>query len=287
MLTNHRVEFNPNKKNDLDFALWKKVKDNEPSWDSPWGKGRPGWHIECSVMSCNHLGSNFDIHGGGRDLIFPHHENEIAQSESINEGNFANYWLHNGLININQEKMSKSIGNIINIRDALERWDFNLIRIFFLSHHYRTPVDLSEERLMEIERSIKKIIKRIKTNSPNKNNIKKFNILWKEAMLDDFNTAKAFGILFKCVNDGEININNIDEIKEFENVMGINGWMNLFTIKEEPEDDEIILEIIDKRNLARKEKNWKLADELRDKAEKLGFNLVDKKDSTTWEPKDQ
>ena len=117
-------------------------------------------------MSCNHLGSNFDIHGGGRDLIFPHHENEIAQSESINEGNFANYWLHNGLININQEKMSKSIGNIINIRDALERWDFNLLRIFFLSHHYRTPVDLSEDRLMEIERSIKKIIKRIRTNSP-------------------------------------------------------------------------------------------------------------------------
>ena len=105
MLANHRVELNPNKKNDLDFALWKKAKDNEPYWDSPWGRGRPGWHIECSVMSCNHLGSNFDIHGGGKDLIFPHHENEIAQSECINEGNFANYWLHNGLININQEKI--------------------------------------------------------------------------------------------------------------------------------------------------------------------------------------
>ena len=150
MLANHRVELNPNKKNDLDFALWKKAKDNEPYWDSPWGRGRPGWHIECSVMSCNHLGSNFDIHGGGKDLIFPHHENEIAQSECINEGNFANYWLHNGLININQEKMSKSIGNIINIRDALEKWDFNLLRIFFLSHHYRTPVDLSEERLIAV-----------------------------------------------------------------------------------------------------------------------------------------
>jgi len=140
---------------------------------------------------------------------------------------------------------------------------------------------------MEIERSIKKIIKRIRTNSPNKNNVKKFNRLWKEAMLDDFNTAKAFGIFFKCVNDGEININNIDEIKEFENVMGINGWMNLLAIKEESKGDEIIREIIDKRNLARKEKNWKLADELRDKAEKLGFILVDKKDSTTWEPKDR
>ena len=287
MLANHRVELNPNKKNDLDFALWKKAKDNEPYWDSPWGRGRPGWHIECSVMSCNHLGSNFDIHGGGKDLIFPHHENEIAQSECLNEGNFANYWLHNGLININQEKMSKSIGNIINIRDALEKWDFNLLRIFFLSHHYRTPVDLSEERLIEIEKSIKKIIKKINTNSPSKNNTKKFNSLWKEAMLDDFNSAKAFGVFFKCVNDGEISRDNINEIAEFENVMGINGWLNLFKPKKKSKDDEIIMEIIDKRNLARKEKNWKLADELRDKAESLGFILVDKKDSTTWEPKDQ
>ena len=128
--------------------------------------------------------------------------------------------------------MSKSIGNIINIRDALEKWDFNLLRIFFLSHHYRTPVDLSEERLIEIEKSIKKIIKKINTNSPSKNNTKKFNSLWKEAMLDDFNSAKAFGGFFKCVNDGEISRDNINEIAEFENVMGINGWLNLFKPKE-------------------------------------------------------
>jgi len=135
MIENNRIEFNPNKKNPLDFALWKKVKNNEPSWESPWGNGRPGWHIECSVMSCKHLGKNFDIHGGGRDLIFPHHENEIAQSECINSGNFANYWIHNGLININKEKMSKSLGNMINIKDALTRWHPILIRIFFLSQN--------------------------------------------------------------------------------------------------------------------------------------------------------
>ena len=131
MLSNTRIELNPNKKNDLDFALWKNAKPGEPSWESPWGQGRPGWHIECSAMSCKYLGEQFDIHGGGRDLIFPHHENEIAQSECISNNNFANYWIHNGLININKEKMSKSIGNIVNIKDALKRWNKNLIRIFF------------------------------------------------------------------------------------------------------------------------------------------------------------
>ena len=286
MLTNHRIEFNPNKNNDLDFALWKKAKDDEPGWESPWGKGRPGWHIECSVMSCNHLGKNFDIHGGGRDLIFPHHENEIAQSESINDGCFANYWLHNGLININQEKMSKSIGNIINIRDALDKWNFNLIRIFFLSHHYRTPVDLSEEKLLEVEKSVRKIVKKINTQGNNSGD-KGFRDLWKEAMLDDFNTAKAFGIFFKYINEGLINQSNIKEIEEFEFVMGIKGWREIFINQKEDINEEMISEIVIKRNNARKDKNWKLADELRSQAESLGFILIDNKDSTTWEPIDQ
>ncbi|MDG2445586.1 MAG: cysteine--tRNA ligase, partial [Thermodesulfobacteriota bacteirum] len=146
--SNTRLEINPNKNDDLDFALWKKAKEDEPSWDSPWGAGRPGWHIECSAMSCKYLGETFDIHGGGRDLIFPHHENEVAQSECISKKSFANYWIHNGLININKEKMSKSIGNIINIREGLKSWDKNVIRVLFLTHHYRSPVDLSEEKLL-------------------------------------------------------------------------------------------------------------------------------------------
>ena len=289
MIENNRIEFNPNKKNPLDFALWKKVKNNEPSWESPWGNGRPGWHIECSVMSCKHLGKNFDIHGGGRDLIFPHHENEIAQSECINSGNFANYWIHNGLININKEKMSKSLGNMINIKDALTRWHPILIRIFFLSHHYRTPVDLSEEKLIEIEKSLKKAKNKIMLSKPKTIDLTDFNNLWIEAMHDDFNTAKAIGIFFKYINDGKINPSNISQVKIFEQVMGITNWTSIFEHDSETSniDSSFINNLISKRNEARKNKNWELADELRNEAEQKGFILIDEKEQTLWKTKDR
>ena len=288
MLSNSRLELNPNKKNDLDFALWKSSKKDEPSWESPWGPGRPGWHIECSCMSMKYLGETFDFHGGGRDLIFPHHENEIAQSECVTKKKFANYWLHNGLININNEKMSKSVGNIINIRDALKIWNKDIVRVFFLTHHYRTPVDLSNEKLKEIEKTLLKINKNLETknNNSNSNSSNDFKKLWINAMLDDFNTAKAFGYYFKYINEGLLSLKDNEFIEEFEKTMGIFGWRNQFvenqtsTIK--PNEEEIALLIAD-RNRARNEKDWKKADELRLEAEKLGIKLIDSKDGTSWE----
>tara|TARA_B100000029_G_scaffold82568_3_gene73588 strand:+ start:8668 stop:10035 length:1368 start_codon:yes stop_codon:yes gene_type:complete len=288
MLSNSRLELNPNKKNDLDFALWKSSKKDEPSWESPWGPGRPGWHIECSCMSMKYLGETFDFHGGGRDLIFPHHENEIAQSECVTKKKFANYWLHNGLININNEKMSKSVGNIINIRDALKIWNKDIIRVFFLTHHYRTPVDLSNEKLKEIEKTLLKINKNLETknNNSTSNSCNDFKKLWINAMLDDFNTAKAFGYYFKYINEGLLSLKDNEFIEEFEKTMGIFGWRNQFvenqtsTIK--PNEEEIALLIAD-RNRARNEKDWEKADELRLEAEKLGIKLIDSKDGTSWE----
>jgi len=288
MLSNSRLELNPNKKNDLDFALWKSSKKDEPSWESPWGPGRPGWHIECSCMSMKYLGETFDFHGGGRDLIFPHHENEIAQSECVTKKKFANYWLHNGLININNEKMSKSVGNIINIRDALKIWNKDIVRVFFLTHHYRTPVDLSNEKLKEIEKTLLKINKNLETknNNSNSNSSNDFKKLWINAMLDDFNTAKAFGYYFKYINEGLLSLKDNEFIEEFEKTMGIFGWRNQFvenqtsTIK--PNEEEIALLIAD-RNRARNEKDWEKADELRLEAEKLGIKLIDSKDGTSWE----
>ncbi|MEC9381832.1 MAG: cysteine--tRNA ligase [Thermodesulfobacteriota bacterium] len=288
MLSNSRLELNPNKKNDLDFALWKSSKKDEPSWESPWGPGRPGWHIECSCMSMKYLGETFDFHGGGRDLIFPHHENEIAQSECVTKKKFANYWLHNGLININNEKMSKSVGNIINIRDALKIWNKDIVRVFFLTHHYRTPVDLSNEKLKEIEKTLLKINKNLETknNNSTSNSCNDFKKLWINAMLDDFNTAKAFGYYFKYINEGLLSLKDNEFIEEFEKTMGIFGWRNQFvenqtsTIK--PNEEEIALLIAD-RNRARNEKDWEKADELRLEAEKLGIKLIDSKDGTSWE----
>jgi len=288
MLANSRLELNPNKRNDLDFALWKLSKKGEPSWESPWGLGRPGWHIECSTMSTKYLGDTFDIHGGGRDLIFPHHENEIAQSECVSKKNFANYWIHNGLININNEKMSKSIGNIINIRDALKVWNKNIIRVFFLTHHYRTPVDLSNEKLREIEKTLLKVNRKLNTGKETSNNkaAADFKKLWISAMLDDFNTAKAFGYYFKYINESLLTLSNLSFIEEFEKNMGIVGWRDEIR-KEDPLstelDEDKIESLISDRNKAREQKDWGKADELRIKAEQLGIKLIDTKNGTDWE----
>jgi cysteinyl-tRNA synthetase len=282
ILSNTRLEINPNKNYDLDFALWKKAKENEPSWESPWSKGRPGWHIECSAMSRKYLGDTFDIHGGGRDLIFPHHENEIAQSECISNKKFANYWVHNGLININKEKMSKSIGNIINIREGLKVWSKNIIRILFLTHHYRTPVDLSNKKLEEIKKSLTNLKKKLQINKCDSSNFKQ---LWVSAMLDDFNTAKAFGFYFKFINDGKLSNQNESEMNEFEQVMGISGWRDeiIEDNKENSLDADLIEKIILERDKARGEKNWKKADQLRKDAESKGVRLLDDEKGTTWE----
>ena len=293
MLSHTRLEINPNKKNDLDFALWKSSKEGDPSWNSPWGKGRPGWHIECSSMSTKYLGETFDIHGGGRDLIFPHHENEIAQSECISNEKFANYWIHNGLININKEKMSKSIGNIVNIQDALKIWNKNIIKIFFLTHHYRTPVDLSSEKLKEIKKTLIKIKKKISdTKNIRERKMDDFRKLWINAMRDDFNSAKAFGYYFKYINERALTKSNIDLIEEFEITMGIFGWRNEINDDTSSEesfeqkfDQERIQKIILERDMARQIKNWKKADDLRLQAEELGIELIDTKNGTSWKRK--
>src|SRR3990172_4430574 len=203
-----RVEIDEKKENPLDFALWKGSKPGEPFWESPWGKGRPGWHIECSVMSQKYLGETFDIHGGGRDLIFPHHENEIAQSEAATGKEFAKYWVHNGLIQINREKMSKSIGNILNVRDAVAMWNREAIRLFFLSHQYLNPADFSDTTMDESEAALERLyitLKRAKDQGKDGSAddtelagaVASFSRKWVETMCDDFNTADAIGNLFE------------------------------------------------------------------------------------------
>ena len=276
-----RIQIDETKKDPLDFAVWK-FSDTNPTWESPWGKGRPGWHIECSAMSVKYLGENFDIHGGGRDLIFPHHENEIAQSECISGKKFANYWIHNGLININKEKMSKSIGNIVNIKEGLKVWDKNIFRILFLTHHYRTPVDLSNKKLAEVGKSLLNLKKKLEINESSSSNFKE---LWVSAMLDDFNTAKALGYYFKFINDGKLSNKSTVELEEFEETMGISGWRNDISnpTDKNPINKEEIEELIIERNKARSEKDWVKADKLRERAEELGIKLLDNDEGTIWE----
>ncbi|MBF0491740.1 MAG: cysteine--tRNA ligase [Deltaproteobacteria bacterium] len=227
-----RVDIREAKENPLDFVLWKAAKPDEPSWDSPWGKGRPGWHIECSAMGMKYLGESFDIHGGGRDLIFPHHENEIAQSEGATGKHFVKYWLHNGFVNINAEKMSKSLGNFFSIQDILKQYDWEVVRAFLLSVHYRSPIDFSDQNLHDMGEALERYyttIKRVREflNGPSPENPAAFphpsrgegvdlpspmagegentlsNILssFQQAMDDDFNTAAVFGLLFESVRE--------------------------------------------------------------------------------------
>lgn len=229
MIAGVRIEVDERKKNPLDFALWKSSKHGEPSWDSPWGKGRPGWHIECSAMSCKHLGETFDIHGGGKDLIFPHHENEVAQSEAANEKLFVKYWVHNGFVNINEEKMSKSLGNFFTIRELLKLYLPEVIRFFLLTTHYRSPVDYTEQSLIEAEKALEKIYATLSSmdreislgiddaasaskagggvDADVEGFINSLDERFCAAMDDDFNTALAIASIF-------------------DTIRAINGWIN-------------------------------------------------------------
>jgi cysteinyl-tRNA synthetase len=200
-----RVEINQAKRNPLDFALWKRSKPGEPSWPSPWGPGRPGWHIECSVMSSQHLGITFDIHGGGRDLIFPHHENERAQSEACHGKTFVNYWLHNGFVNLDKEKMSKSLGNIVTIRSLLQKYQAETLRYALLSAHYRSPIDFSTKMLDDSRAALERLYTFIKAaeSSQTKAPLNKEIVNgYLKAMNDDFNTPKALAIMFDAVKEG-------------------------------------------------------------------------------------
>lgn len=313
MLGGVRIDINERKDNPLDFALWKGAKPGEPWWESPWGKGRPGWHIECSAMSMKYLGNGFDIHGGGKDLIFPHHENEIAQSEAATGEEFVKYWVHNGLIQINREKMSKSFGNIISIKDALSRWSEEAIRIFFLSHHYQNPADFSEKAMDESETALERLYVTLKRADGLKKEVKKddtelrgvlegFKTKWVEGMSDDFNTADALGNLFDLARAVNRSIDcfgwtgtlgeALQEVRDFGSVMGI--------LKLAPDDylrgekwskkslevtEYEVQRLIEERASARKEKNWKLADEIRVYLDSKGITLEDTPKGTIWKVK--
>ncbi len=284
-----RVEIDLNKNDPMDFVLWKSSKDNEPYWDSPFGKGRPGWHIECSAMAEKLLGKNFDIHGGGQDLLFPHHENEIAQSEAHNNCKFANYWLHNGFLNINDEKMSKSLGNFSTIREVLKVHNSEVVRFFMLKTHYRSPLNFNSKSLEEAKHSLSRLYTSIK-NYPNLsltdidwNN--EFANRFKQAMDDDFNTPLAISVLFELVS--EINKNSnlklVNLLKALSNTIGILEKSPVDFLQEGNKISvEEIENLIKKREEARQNKNFQLADKIRQDLLNNNIVLEDSLGITTW-----
>ena len=313
MLAGARVMVNTAKRNPGDFALWKGAKPGEPFWESPWGNGRPGWHIECSVMSTHYLGATFDFHGGGSDLIFPHHENEIAQSEGATGQKFVKYWLHNGFITINSEKMSKSLNNFFLVKDVLEKYSGDALRYFLLSTHYRSPLDFSDERLEEAEKNMSKlkdVIARIKEMEKEDGKIETNESVslkkaaartieeFRQAMNDDFNTGLATGVLFDFVKDINIYYNAVNsgvaidkeaviEAKEtFKTILDILGILeNEWNTQESyagSDYDALMEMILSVRETARKEKQYKLADEIRDKLAELGITVEDSATGARW-----
>lgn len=305
-----RIEVNENKKSALDFTLWKAAKDGEPFWGSPWGKGRPGWHLECSAMSQKYLGAEFDIHGGGQDLIFPHHENEIAQSKCGYGSDFATYWMHNGYLNIKGEKMSKSKNNFFLLRDVLKEFNGNILRFFMLSAHYRKPIDFSDEELNMAKQGLARIettlmrVKEVLTEENKndsseltkleealENSIAKFEL----SMNEDFNTAMAIGAIFELVK--ELNkFMDLGELAErgkklltrsfefitnvMQNVLGVN-----LSLEKKIEDNltaDLVELLISLRKDAKKSKNFELADKIRNELSELGVEIKDGRDKTTW-----
>ena len=313
-----RIDVSEIKKNPVDFALWKKKKDGEPFWESPWGQGRPGWHIECSAMAKKYLGDTFDIHGGGQDLVFPHHENEIAQSKCAYHGNFANYWLHNGFIQINGDKMSKSLGNFFLLREILEKFSGNVVRLFILSTHYRKPINFSFENMEDTKKALQNIVKSMNKfenivekyknekienvkNSDFSQKIDEFDKKFEEAMDEDMNTPQALATIFdqiretnKFISTNESEFSTIYyEIKKsyeslkqkIENVFGIVIEVENAVKEEDGENMELtkkLIELLIKlRSEARSEKNFKLSDEIRDELKALGVEIKDNKDGST------
>ena len=297
-----RISIDERKKDPMDFAIWKAQKPGEPAWKSPWGMGRPGWHIECSCMAKNILGDTIDIHAGGSDLAFPHHENEIAQSEALTGKTFANYWLHSAFVNVNNQKMSKSLNNFLTARAALEKFDADVIRFLMLSAHYRQQLNFSEELLLSAKASVERIYNTIYnlenlldevrtthiTDEEKKylQSLNKYKEKYIEKMDDDFNTADAITAIFDLIKDVNINV-NIDSSKEL-----ITGCLNLIRELGKPLgmlqkstkvnlDDEI-QKLVNERQQARKDKNWALADKIRDDLKARGIILEDTPQGVRW-----
>ena len=299
-----RIEVNTDKEDPMDFVLWKNKKEGEPYWESPWGQGRPGWHIECSAMVNKYLGDTIDIHSGGKDLIFPHHENEIAQSEALSGKPFANYWLHNGFINIDNKKMSKSEGNFFTVRDIVKEFDYPVIRFFMLSAHYRSPINFSKDLVTQAKVGLERILNTIDNVNYILSNqteekmsdtereiylsFETYKAKFKEAMDDDLNTADAISHIFSLVREVNTKINNegtyskelckktVSLITELISVLGIS-----YKGKEDDLDKEVEA-LIEKRQEARKNKDFKLADEIRDKLTDMGIILEDTRQGVKW-----
>ena len=289
----NRVDIDKNKRNVFDFVLWKSAKKNEPAWQSPWGKGRPGWHIECSAMSNKILGHHFDIHGGGQDLQFPHHENEIAQSEATNDCQMANYWIHNGFVKVDNEKMSKSLGNFFTIRSILELYDGEVVRFFILKAHYRSPLNYSDQHLDDARQGLTRLYLTIRDITKSANSVIDWNNSYakkfKAALDDDFNSAEALSVLFDLSN--EINKKNSDTLKllliNLANILGLlyQNPENFLQGKDGQISDSDINAMINKRNVAKQNKNYNEADAIRDKLLSQGIILEDTEKGTIWRKK--
>lgn len=302
LLNGARVETNDKKESPLDFALWK--KDELHGYNSPWGKGRPGWHIECSAMNKKHLGNTIDIHAGGADLAFPHHENERAQSECANGCTFSNYWMHNGFVTINKEKMSKSLNNFLTIDDVLKKYDTNAIRLFILTNHYRMPVEFNDVALSSAQTGAKRLINSIAgmkiSDEYDKDVVEEFT----QAMDDDLNTSKALAILFSLVDRVKKGINkeiSANTLSYLGSVLGFDFSLSQkeitdeelkeiakplykeFDLSSDLNPKEVIEKIIEQRKLARDNKDWAKSDEIRDKLLTYNIQLKDSKEGTTWQ----
>ena len=289
------------KKDPLDFVLWKPKKEGEIAWDSPWGEGRPGWHIECSEMSKKYIGDTIDIHAGGEDLIFPHHENEIAQSEACNDEKFANYWMHNGFLNINNKKMSKSAGNFFTVREIGEKYPLQVIRFFMLSAHYRTPLNFSDTLVESAKTGLDRILTAIDlcremaakeetgtlsdAEKEHFANVEALVKKFEDAMEDDFNTADAVSAIFEIVRESNSTVKDFSAdyakkvLKVLEDLCGVLG---IETTKEEEILDEEIEKLIEERQAARKNKDFARADEIRDQLLEQGIVLKDTREGVKW-----
>lgn len=285
------------KEDPLDFVLWKPKKEGEPSWPSPWGDGRPGWHLECSVMSKKYIGDVIDIHAGGEDLIFPHHENEIAQSEAANGTEFARYWMHNGFLKINNEKMSKSLGNFFTVREIAEEYPLQVIRFFMLSAHYRSPLNFSAELVEASKNGLERIltaVDRLKSINGTDGEVDKaaademdaFVKKYEDAMDDDLNTADAISVIFELVKYANVNVTEESSKATVELVLNtiekLCDILGIITEKKEEILDSDIEALIEERQAARKSKNFARADEIRDQLSSMGIILEDTREGVKW-----
>ncbi|MDU0114538.1 cysteine--tRNA ligase [Psychrosphaera aquimarina] len=294
LVSGSRVDVDEAKRDPLDFVLWKLAKAGEPSWSSPWGEGRPGWHIECSAMNSKHLGKHFDIHGGGSDLIFPHHENEIAQSCCAFDTPYVNYWLHTGMVQVDNEKMSKSLHNFFTVRDVLKQYDAESVRYFLINGHYRSQLNYSDDNLKQAKASLERLytaLRDVKVNTDVElsgfEQVTRFNA----AMDDDFNTPEALSVLFELAK--ELNKEKLIDVNKASDIAGVLVKLGeVLGILQTPaeqffqsgqgDDVAVIEQLIVKRNQARADKNWAAADEARDALTAMGIILEDSEGKTTW-----